>query len=176
MGCRLLEDAVRWCAAMQTELLLISWPEGLMQWGDCREQRDPETGAIIWRGLRVRMGMSFGRPSYKKPLNTGTPAWSVYACDCSLAVCSSPRLCEHLSSLCGLLSACLSLPLIACLFTPLSACLLIPVYVLVHVLAVMYVCAPVCLPDVCVPLQPCTVQCTLVNHSGHLKHLQAFTD
>lgn len=56
---------------MQKELLLISWPEGLMQWVDCREQRDLNTGAVIWRGLRVRMGMAFGRPAYKKPLNTG---------------------------------------------------------------------------------------------------------
>ena len=65
---------------MQKELLLISWPEALLQWGDCREQRDPDTGAVIWRGLRVRMGMSFGRPSYKKPLNTGEYAPCPSAC------------------------------------------------------------------------------------------------
>lgn len=137
---------------MQKELLLISWPEGLMQWGDCREQRDPETGAIIWRGLRVRMGMSFGRPSYKKPLNTGTPAWSTYACDCCLAACSSSCHYEHLSSLCEHLSACLSVSLLACLSTSLSGCLVIGASVIVDVLAFLSVCVPVCLPDVCVPL------------------------
>lgn len=84
---RLLEDAVRWCAAMQKELLLISWPEALLQWGDCREQRDPETGAVVWRGLRVRMGMAYGRPAYKKPLNTGT---SAAVCRSHCACCDGP--------------------------------------------------------------------------------------
>lgn len=72
---------------MQKELLLISWPEALMQWEDCREQMDPKTGAVIWRGLRVRMGMSFGRPSYKKALNTGkSVCLSVNASVCLLVI------------------------------------------------------------------------------------------
>lgn len=37
----------------------------------CGEERDPDTGAVIFRGLRVRMGMSWGKASSKKPLNTG---------------------------------------------------------------------------------------------------------
>lgn len=69
--CRRLEQAVRWSAAVQRELLEMSWPETLLQWSDCQPQQDPNTGALIWRGLRVRMGISWGRPSYKKPLNTG---------------------------------------------------------------------------------------------------------
>lgn len=32
---------------------------------------DPETGALVWRGLRIRMGMSYGKINNKKPLNTG---------------------------------------------------------------------------------------------------------
>lgn len=85
-ACRLLEDAVRWCSAVQKELLVMSWPEALLQWGDCRDQRDPATGAIIWRGLRVRMGMAFGRPSYKKPLNTGEQQ-SISACSMNVLKC-----------------------------------------------------------------------------------------
>ncbi|DBA77690.1 TPA: hypothetical protein ACH3X2_008392 [Trebouxia sp. C0005] len=68
---RRLEEAVRWSAAVQKALLGMNWPETLLQWGDCQPTRDPNTGALLWRGLRVRMGMSWGRPSYKKPLNTG---------------------------------------------------------------------------------------------------------
>ena len=69
--CRRLEEAVRWSAAVQKELMEMNWPEILLQWSDCQPQQDPNTGALIWRGLRVRMGISWGRPSYKKPLNTG---------------------------------------------------------------------------------------------------------
>lgn len=72
--CRRLEEAVRWSAAVQKELLEMNWPETLLQWSDCQPTRDPDTGALIWRGLRVRMGIAWGRPSYKKPLNTGTPS------------------------------------------------------------------------------------------------------
>ena len=76
--CRRLEEAVRWSAAVQKALLGMNWPETLLQWGDCQPTRDPNTGALLWRGLRVRMGMSWGRPSYKKPLNTG--ALTVASC------------------------------------------------------------------------------------------------
>lgn len=71
-ACRRLEEAVRWSAAVQQALLGMNWPEALLQWGDCQPIKDPDTGALLWRGLRVRMGMSWGQPSYKKPLNTGT--------------------------------------------------------------------------------------------------------
>jgi class 3 adenylate cyclase len=36
----------------------------------CRQQYDAE-GRPIWRGLRVRIGMSYGFVNNKKPLNTG---------------------------------------------------------------------------------------------------------
>jgi hypothetical protein len=36
----------------------------------CREQHDAD-GRLIWRGLRVRVGMSYGFVNNKKPLNTG---------------------------------------------------------------------------------------------------------
>jgi hypothetical protein len=36
----------------------------------CRQQYDAE-GRLIWRGLRVRIGMSYGFVNNKKPLNTG---------------------------------------------------------------------------------------------------------
>lgn len=75
--CRRLEEAVRWSAAVQKELLEMNWPEILLQWSDCQPHQDPNTGALIWRGLRVRMGISWGRPSYKKPLNTGVHTLSI---------------------------------------------------------------------------------------------------
>ena len=28
---------------------------------------------LLWKGLRVRIGMACGKPQYRKPLNTGTP-------------------------------------------------------------------------------------------------------
>ncbi|KAK9829405.1 hypothetical protein WJX72_005653 [[Myrmecia] bisecta] len=68
---RPLEQAVRWSAAVQKELLGAGWPAEIMSWGDCMEEVDELTGEIIWRGLRLRMGMAYGKPTYRKPLNTG---------------------------------------------------------------------------------------------------------
>lgn len=72
---------------MQKALLGMNWPETLLQWCDCQPTRDPNTGALLWRGLRVRMGMSWGRPSYKKPLNTGAP--TVTSCVNEVCECHS---------------------------------------------------------------------------------------
>jgi hypothetical protein len=56
---------------MQLELLHAEWPEELLTWPDCAREVDPTTGSLLYRGLRVRMGMAFGRAQHRKPLNTG---------------------------------------------------------------------------------------------------------
>jgi hypothetical protein len=58
---------------MQQELLQLPWPEAILQWGACAEERDPG-GRLVWRGLRVRMGLAWGGATYRKPLNTGAAA------------------------------------------------------------------------------------------------------
>lgn len=62
---------MRWCAEVQLALLAVEWPEAMLRWPDCAAEADPSTGALIFRGLRVRMGMAFGRAQHRKPLNTG---------------------------------------------------------------------------------------------------------
>ena len=71
---RELEAAVRWCVALQEELLRLDWPEALLDWAECAPERDASGGALLWRGLRVRMGMAFGRAEHRKPRNTGARA------------------------------------------------------------------------------------------------------
>lgn len=65
---------MRWAAVLQKELLEVAWPEAILSWPDCEEvigmQQDGRE-ALLWRGLRVRIGMACGRPQYRKPLNTG---------------------------------------------------------------------------------------------------------
>jgi hypothetical protein len=68
--CRSLSAAVRCCVDLQKKLLQVDWPSEVLTWGNCMEQRDSQ-GRIIWRGLRVRMGMAYGRPQVRLPLNTG---------------------------------------------------------------------------------------------------------
>lgn len=46
-------------------------PGAVLEWAECREVRDPENTNLLWRGLRVKMGVSYGVPSSKAPLNTG---------------------------------------------------------------------------------------------------------
>jgi hypothetical protein len=61
---------VHFCAALQVALLRVDWPEDVLGWRDCREAFD-DAGVLIWRGLRARCGMAWGKPDYRKPLNTG---------------------------------------------------------------------------------------------------------
>ncbi len=70
MSHRSLEQAVRWAAAVQRELLRVDWPKGLLEWAECAPDYD-EDGVLLWRGPRVKVGMAVGHDAAKRPLNTG---------------------------------------------------------------------------------------------------------
>lgn len=85
-----LESAVRWAAVFQKQLLEIAWPEVVLEWPMCCEVYDHENNVggveqLLWKGLRVRIGMACGKPQYRKPLNTGAPCYSKYT---SVGICS----------------------------------------------------------------------------------------
>lgn len=62
---------MRWCAAAQCALLDVQWPEALLKLPDCAPEMDSIASKLIFRGLRIRMGASFGGGLIRKPLNTG---------------------------------------------------------------------------------------------------------
>ncbi len=68
---RHLSDALCWACHLQEELLLLAWPATLLRMPECAETRAGPAGELLWRGLRVRVGMAYGMVSSKKPLNTG---------------------------------------------------------------------------------------------------------
>ena len=77
LGCSTLEAAVRWASVLQKELLDVAWPEAILEWPECAErwhQWPDGHETLLWKGLRVRVGMASGRPQYRKPLNTGNLA------------------------------------------------------------------------------------------------------
>eukprot|EP01062_Namystynia_karyoxenos_P046940 TRINITY_DN352_c1_g1_i1.p1 TRINITY_DN352_c1_g1~~TRINITY_DN352_c1_g1_i1.p1 ORF type:complete len:1130 (+),score=234.11 TRINITY_DN352_c1_g1_i1:71-3460(+) len=64
-------DAVRWCLYMQEQLLGVAWPERfLLAHPSTRPERD-RYGAVIWRGMRVRMGVHAGQPEAGRDGVTG---------------------------------------------------------------------------------------------------------
>ena len=65
---------MRWCAAAQVALLETQWPEALLKLPDCAPETEPLFRKLIFKGLRIRMGASFGSGLIRKPLNTGQPA------------------------------------------------------------------------------------------------------
>ena len=92
LACSDLESAVRWAAVIQKQLLEIAWPEVVLEWPMCAEVYDHENNvggreALLWKGLRVRIGMACGKPQYRKPLNTGT------AFDATTDTCSGRSVC-----------------------------------------------------------------------------------
>ena len=61
---------MRWAAAVQRELLKVDWPDGVLEWAECAPETG-EDGRLLWRGLRVKVGMAVGHDAAKRPLNTG---------------------------------------------------------------------------------------------------------
>ena len=43
----------------------------MLEWGECGEVRDPDTSTVLWRGLLAKVGIAYGVPASKAPLNTG---------------------------------------------------------------------------------------------------------
>ncbi|KAF7311005.1 Adenylate cyclase [Mycena chlorophos] len=54
--------AVWWCLIIQVELLAVSWPQDILECPDGRVVRDSQ-GSVIYRGLRLRMGIHCGAPT-----------------------------------------------------------------------------------------------------------------
>eukprot|EP01062_Namystynia_karyoxenos_P040469 TRINITY_DN2950_c0_g1_i1.p1 TRINITY_DN2950_c0_g1~~TRINITY_DN2950_c0_g1_i1.p1 ORF type:complete len:1138 (+),score=280.33 TRINITY_DN2950_c0_g1_i1:64-3477(+) len=52
-------DGLRFALSVQQELLVASWPPGLLGHDLCRRQLSPD-GGTLWCGLRVRIGMNYG--------------------------------------------------------------------------------------------------------------------
>ncbi|HEY9854947.1 MAG TPA: adenylate/guanylate cyclase domain-containing protein, partial [Stenomitos sp.] len=62
--------AVRWCLAAQETLLGIDWPHALLSHPDASEAQR-EDGSLLFRGLRVRMGVHTGHPECRQDPVTG---------------------------------------------------------------------------------------------------------
>ena len=60
----------------------------MLEWGECGEVRDPDSSTLLWRGLLAKVGIAYGVPASKAPLNTGGCAsrfWWVAEADCGVA-------------------------------------------------------------------------------------------
>jgi class 3 adenylate cyclase len=58
-------DAVKWCLEVQKALLSCDWPIDLLSESSASRELNSE-GAMIWSGLRVRMGIHYGEPNLRK--------------------------------------------------------------------------------------------------------------
>ncbi|KAL9650595.1 hypothetical protein ABK040_006396 [Willaertia magna] len=54
-------DCIDWAVSVQHDLNKAKWPSELYNAWDCRQVWDEETRNLIWSGLRVRIGIHFGR-------------------------------------------------------------------------------------------------------------------
>ncbi len=55
-------NAVGWCSEAQQELIKVEWPEALLEHPGAAEEWGDTDDRLIFRGLRVRMGIHFGEP------------------------------------------------------------------------------------------------------------------
>jgi class 3 adenylate cyclase len=53
-------DAVQWCMEAQKALVDLSWPEALLDHPGAAEEWNDNDNAVLYRGLRVRMGVHVG--------------------------------------------------------------------------------------------------------------------
>lgn len=87
---RSLENAVIFSSAVQLELMQLDWDPAVLQWEECAPQAD-EAGQLLWRGLRVKVGMVYGTPTLRKPLNTGRADYFGAVPNLAARVCSLAR-------------------------------------------------------------------------------------
>eukprot|EP00669_Euglena_mutabilis_P009146 TRINITY_DN4087_c0_g1_i1.p1 TRINITY_DN4087_c0_g1~~TRINITY_DN4087_c0_g1_i1.p1 ORF type:complete len:446 (-),score=66.87 TRINITY_DN4087_c0_g1_i1:153-1490(-) len=88
-------DATKYCIAVQRSLVDAKWPKEIYNNYAARVQDDGQ-GHIVWKGLRVRMGLHSGQPSSKEnPVTTRTDYFGKdvnYAARVSAAGCGGQIL------------------------------------------------------------------------------------
>jgi class 3 adenylate cyclase len=78
--------AILCCSEIHISLMYVDWPESILQVSTSKEIRDPETGDLLFRGLRVRIGLHIGIPNAKLDPTTkrtdyfGTPVNTAARC------------------------------------------------------------------------------------------------
>ncbi len=55
-------NALEWCQEVQQELIKAEWPEALLEHPGASEEWASTENRLIYRGLRVRMGVHVGKP------------------------------------------------------------------------------------------------------------------
>ena len=63
-------DAVRFSIKVQQDLLNVEWPEDVYKHPDSKIEVSP-SGTLLYKGLRVRMGIHTGEPTCNKNPITG---------------------------------------------------------------------------------------------------------
>jgi class 3 adenylate cyclase len=55
-------DALAWCSEVQQALLKVAWPEALLDHPGAAEEWGDTDDRVLYKGLRVRMGVHVGTP------------------------------------------------------------------------------------------------------------------
>lgn len=55
-------DALAWCVEVQQELVKVDWPKELLDHPGAAEEWGDTDDRVLFKGLRVRMGIHFGQP------------------------------------------------------------------------------------------------------------------
>ncbi len=55
-------NALEWCEEVQQELVKVEWPEALLEHPGASEEWGDTDDRVIFKGLRVRIGVHVGRP------------------------------------------------------------------------------------------------------------------
>nr|WIL05220.1 serine/threonine kinase [Pithovirus mammoth] len=64
------QDALKWCVEVQKALLEVEWPAALLEHPGAAEEWGDTDDRILFRGLRVRMGVHLGFPRISKDPTT----------------------------------------------------------------------------------------------------------
>jgi class 3 adenylate cyclase len=59
-------SALEWCMDVQKELLKVDWPEAILAHPAAAEENGEVDDRVLYKGLRVRMGVTVGRPKMAK--------------------------------------------------------------------------------------------------------------
>ena len=63
-------NAVRFAASVHVNLVAADWPPQLLALDECAPQLSSD-GSLLFRGLRIKVGIAFGQAASRKPLKSG---------------------------------------------------------------------------------------------------------
>jgi class 3 adenylate cyclase len=121
-------DAVHWCMEAQRALVDLGWPAALLEHPGAAEEWNDSDDVVLYKGLRVRMGVHVGEARTRRDAMTRRVEYSGPVVNAAARITAMTHggqvslIPPHLSHLTSSPLHCLTVALLDAFWTPRSSC------------------------------------------------------